>query len=179
MLYPLTFQPVLKERVWGGHALQRLYGKPVPPGKTIGESWELCDRPEAAGVIDQGALAGKDLRWAMQYHAAELLGSAPAIHGRFPWLVKLLDADQTLSVQVHPPEAIAARLGGEAKTELWYVAEARDGAAVFAGVKPGVTRETFAEALDRGQIASTNCRRIRAMSFSCPADGCTLWEQAS
>src|ERR1043166_7266999 len=119
MLYPLTFDPIFKERVWGGRNLERLYQKPLPPSVPIGESWEITDRPEGVSVITNGRLAGKDLRWLMDHHATELLGSASAPGGRFPLLIKLLDAREKLSLQVHPPANVAARLGGEPKTEMW------------------------------------------------------------
>ena len=84
MLYPLTFQPIFKERVWGGRELERLYHKPLPPGVPIGESWEISDRPGDVSVIANGPLAGKDLRWLMENHAAELLGAAKPHGGPFP-----------------------------------------------------------------------------------------------
>ena len=124
MLYPLAFQPIFKQRVWGGRELERLYHKPLPPGVPIGESWEICDRPGDVSVIANGPLAGKDLRWLMEKHAAEVLGGAKPRRDRFPLLIKILDAQEKLSLQVHPPLAKAAALGGEPKTELWYVAEA-------------------------------------------------------
>ena len=68
MLYPLTFHPIFKERVWGGRNLERLYGKALPPGVPIGESWEISDRPGDASVVANGPLAGKDLRWLMLNH---------------------------------------------------------------------------------------------------------------
>src|SRR5882672_7034086 len=102
MLYPLSFHPILKERVWGGRNLERLYGKSLPPGVPIGESWEMTDRPEGVSVIANGPLAGKDLRWLMEHHGAELLGSAPRPGDRFPLLIKILDAREKLSLQVHP-----------------------------------------------------------------------------
>ncbi len=154
MLYPLTFQPILKERVWGGRNLERLYGKPVPPGRLIGESWEIADRPEAVSVITNGPLAGRDLRWLMEEHQAELLGhSPPAPTGRFPLLIKILDACDKLSLQVHPPAAAAARLGGEPKTEMWYVADAAAGAELCVGLKRGVTRDEFERRLGEGAAA--------------------------
>ena len=76
MLYPLTFHPIFKERIWGGRNLERLYQKPLPPGVPIGESWEISDRPGDVSVIANGPLAGKDLRWLMENRAAELLGGA-------------------------------------------------------------------------------------------------------
>ncbi|MFP6902943.1 MAG: mannose-6-phosphate isomerase, partial [Verrucomicrobiia bacterium] len=86
MLYPLTFEPIFQERVWGGRRLESLYAKPLPPGKLIGESWEIADRPGTASVIANGPLAGHDLRWLMENHADELLGDFPH-NGRFPWQI--------------------------------------------------------------------------------------------
>src|SRR5580698_7649513 len=102
-LYPLTFKPILKERVWGGRNLERLYQKPLPPGAPIGESWEISDRPGDVSVIANGALAGKDLHWLMENYSAELLGKKKPKDGRFPLLIKILDAQDKLSLQVHPP----------------------------------------------------------------------------
>src|SRR5689334_2002401 len=103
MLYPLTFSPIFKERVWGGRKLENLYGKRLPPEKPIGESWEISDRPGDVSMIANGPLAGKDLHWLMQHHQRELLGDVPSQNGRFPLLVKILDAQEKLSLQVHPP----------------------------------------------------------------------------
>ncbi len=153
MLYPLTFQPIFQERVWGGRELERLYRKPLPPGVPIGESWEISDRPGNVSVIANGTLAGKDLRWLMEHHAADLLGEASPASGRFPLLIKILDAQDKLSLQVHPPPAKAAELGGEPKTELWYVAEAAAGAELYAGLKRGVTRTEFEQRIKAGTVA--------------------------
>ena len=82
--YPFIFQPIFKERVWGGREMERLYAKTLPPSKPIGESWEISDRPGDASVIANGPLAGKTLRWLMEHHAAEILGDAkPAAAGSF------------------------------------------------------------------------------------------------
>src|SRR6266700_1545192 len=104
-LYPFIFEPILKERVWGGGKIGELYHKPLPAGKAIGESWEISDRPGDASVIANGPLAGKDLRWLMEHHAKELLGTTRDQAQRFPLLVKILDAREKLSLQVHPPAA--------------------------------------------------------------------------
>jgi mannose-6-phosphate isomerase len=153
MLYPLTFKSIFKERVWGGRKLEERYGKPLPSGVPIGEAWELSDRPGDVSVIDNGPLAGKDLHWLMVSHATELLGSAKPHDGRFPLLVKILDAQDKLSLQVHPPANKAAELGGEPKTELWYVAEAAPGAEIYVGLKSGVTRQEFEDSLASGKVA--------------------------
>ncbi|MGO9476806.1 MAG: type I phosphomannose isomerase catalytic subunit [Limisphaerales bacterium] len=154
MLYPLTFHPVFKERVWGGRELERLYQKNLPPGVLIGESWEISDRPGDASVIANGALAGKNLRWLMENHRAEVLGDAkPAAEGRFPLLCKILDAREKLSLQVHPPPARAAAHQGEPKTEMWFIADAAPGAELFVGLKRGVTRAEFEQKVRTGEVA--------------------------
>ncbi len=153
MLYPLTFEPIFKERVWGGRRLAELYGKPLPSGKVVGESWEITDRPEGVSVVSNGPLAGKDLRWLMTNHAADLLGDLVAPGSRFPWLIKILDCEDDLSLQVHPPAALAQRLGGEPKTEMWFVAEARPGSKLYVGLRRGTTRAGFEAALANGTVA--------------------------
>ncbi|HKS37893.1 MAG TPA: type I phosphomannose isomerase catalytic subunit [Verrucomicrobiae bacterium] len=153
MLYPLTFNPIYKERVWGGRNLERLYGRKLPPDVSIGESWEIADRPEGVSGIANGPLTGKDLRWLMENHARDLLGSAGTESGRFPLLIKILDAQEKLSLQVHPPASVAARLGGEPKTEMWYIADARPGAELYVGLRRGVTRTEFERKIRDGTVA--------------------------
>lgn len=152
-LYPLTFEPLLKERVWGGRKLEQLYGKKLPAGVPVGESWELADRPGDISIINNGPFAGKDLHWLIETHAPELLGGAKLCQGRFPLLIKILDAREKLSLQVHPPAAKAAELGGEPKTELWYIAEAAPGAELYVGLQKGCTREEFTRRLQDGSVA--------------------------
>jgi len=153
MLYPLTFQPILKERVWGGRQLEKLYRKPLPPVVPIGESWEITDRPEGVSVIANGPLAGRDLRWLMENNQAELLGKSKLSDGRFPLLVKILDANDKLSLQVHPPPDVALALGGEPKTEFWFVADARPGAELYVGLKRGASRTEFQTRIREGTVA--------------------------
>ena len=153
MLYPLTFRPILKERVWGGRQLETLYQKPLPRDVLIGESWEITDRPEGTSVIANGPLAGHDLAWLMKEHQAELLGNSKALDGRFPLLIKILDAAERLSLQVHPPVALAGSLGGEPKTEMWYIAKAMPGAELFVGLKYGVAQSDFRAKILDGTVA--------------------------
>lgn len=155
MLYPFLFRPVFQERIWGGRNLETLYGKQLPPKLKIGESWEISDREEAQSVILNGPLAGKTLHWLMQHHERDLLGTARCASGRFPLLVKILDAEDKLSLQVHPPAHKAAALGGEAKTELWYITHARPGAELYVGLKPGVTRASFEQGIREGSVAES------------------------
>jgi len=162
-LYPLTFRPIFKERVWGGRNLERLYHKPLPPKAPIGESWEISDRPGDVSVIANGSLTGKDLHWLVENHQNELLGNAKSQNGRFPLLVKILDAQEKLSLQVHPPSGKAAELGGEPKNEMWYIADAAPGAELYVGLKRGVTREQFEQKIRTGEVAECFHRlKVRA-----------------
>ena len=153
MLYPLTFHPIFKERVWGGRNLARLYAKELPPGVRIGESWEISDLRGDVSVVSNGPLAGRDLRWLMEHHGQDLLAGANLSKGRFPLLVKLLDAQDRLSLQVHPPADRAAELGGEPKTELWWIADAASGAELYVGLRRGVTRSVFERKIADGTVA--------------------------
>ena len=154
VLYPFTFEPRFKERIWGGRRLAEMYGKALPSGTPIGESWEISDRPGDESVVANGPLAGHTIRWLMEHHGSEVLGSAsPAADGRFPLLCKLLDAREKLSLQVHPPVERAATLGGEPKTEMWYVADADPDAELFVGLRSGVTRDEFESKVRTGAVA--------------------------
>jgi mannose-6-phosphate isomerase len=152
-LYPLTFRPIFKERVWGARNLERLYGKKLPAAVPIGESWEISDRLGDVSVVANGPLAGKDLHWLVQQHRAELLGDVKLEAGRFPLLIKLLDAQEKLSLQVHPPAAKAAELRGDPKTEMWFIADAIPGAELYVGLKRGVTRADFERRIGDGNVA--------------------------
>ena len=152
-LYPLTFEPILKERVWGGRKLDALYQKPLPQATPIGESWEISDRPGDISWIANGSLAGKDLHWLIERHGKELFGANHAAPARFPLLIKLLDAAEKLSLQVHPPAALAATLQGEPKTEMWYIADAAPGAELYVGLRRGVTRAEFEKKIKDGTVA--------------------------
>ncbi len=152
---PIVFEPLFMERVWGGRRLEMLFGKKLPVGVRIGESWELVDREEAQSVVHTGPLRGKTLNELWNDYRTVLFGSRHAALGsRFPLLVKLLDAEERLSVQVHPPAAVAPALKGEPKTEMWYVAWAESEADIFAGLRPGTTRLEFAHALAEGNVAN-------------------------
>ena len=146
---PLVFQPIFQERIWGGRKLAELFGKNLPPGKRIGESWEIVDRAEAQSVIANGPLQGKTLHEIWAQHRNEIFGDIPDTP-RFPLLIKLLDAEEKLSLQVHPPKSIAAKLGGEPKTECWYVAAADPGAELFVGFRKSITRNEFEKSLRDG-----------------------------
>jgi mannose-6-phosphate isomerase len=155
MIHPYKFEPIFVERVWGGRELAR-FGKTLPPDRRIGESWEIVDRPEAQSRIANGPHRGQTLHDLIVAEGWDrIVGTAarrPAGAARFPLLVKLLDARERLSLQVHPPAALAPQLGGEPKTEMWHVLDAAPGARILAGLKRGVTRAQFESALTTGQV---------------------------
>ena len=140
------------ERIWGGRKLAKLFDKNLPPNESIGESWEIVDRPEAQSVVTAGPLKGKTLHELWSQHRKEIFGDLPD-SPRFSLLIKLLDAREKLSLQVHPPEKIAAKLGGEPKTECWYVAHAEFGAELFVGFRKQITRAEFEKSLRAGSAA--------------------------
>jgi mannose-6-phosphate isomerase len=149
---PLTFEPIFVERIWGGRRLEYEFGKKLPLQKSIGESWEIVDRPEAQSIVRNGPLRGKTLHELWIQDRDEIFGDVPDAP-RFPLLVKLLDAHQKLSLQVHPPDGIASRLGGEPKTEFWYVAAADPDAELYLGFREPITRDQFEKALRDGTAA--------------------------
>ena len=147
MLYPYRFTPILVERVWGGHRLTH-YGKPVPSDKRIGETWEIADRDGARTLVANGPHKNKTIRQLIEIVGPQLIGTNSPDPRYFPLLIKLLDCRERLSLQVHPPAAIAASFGGEPKTEMWYTLEADPDAHLIAGLRRGVTREDFTRALE-------------------------------
>ena len=150
MITYFRFKPIYQERVWGGRMLEAFLCRKLPGTAPIGESWEVVDRPEAQSVVADGPAAGKTLRALMETQSSEIMGPAWPKGRSFPILVKWLDCRDRLSVQVHPPASIANSLGGEPKTENWYFAHTDAGASVYAGLRAGVTRDTFEHAIAAG-----------------------------
>ncbi|MEP6685846.1 MAG: type I phosphomannose isomerase catalytic subunit [Verrucomicrobiota bacterium] len=151
LIEPLQFAPIFMERVWGGRRLESRYGKLLPPAAKIGESWEITDRPEAQSVVVHGSWAGQTLHELWATHRREIFGNLPESE-RFPLLIKLLDAHEKLSLQVHPPAHLAAELGGETKTEFWYIADATEDAELFVGFRNISSRDRFVQDLQSGDI---------------------------
>ncbi len=151
----LRFHPIYQTRVWGGRRLETLLGRTLPDAQPYGESWELCDRPEAQSMVAEGPHQGLTLHQLWTEHREEIFGRRHRDHPsqRFPILLKILDCCEVLSLQVHPPTTVATKLGGEPKTEMWFVAHADKGAQIYAGLKRGVKRAAFEEALRSGGVA--------------------------
>lgn len=146
---PILFKPIYQERVWGGTDIETKLGREdLPKGKVIGESWEMVDRPEAQSTTSSGS----SIRELIEAEPEAIMGAGWQSEWPFPILVKWLDCQEKLSLQVHPPAAVAPELNGEPKTENWYVADATPEASLMAGLKAGVTREQFEQGLKDGSI---------------------------
>ena len=153
-MQPITFKPLYMERVWGGRELERVYGRTLPdPQRPYGESWEIVDRAPEQSIVDHGPYEGRRLHELWTSRSEEIFGSGYESHPRFPILIKVLDARDDLSLQVHPPVSLAAQLGGEPKTEMWFIADADPGAKLYVGLKHGVTKESFEHAIENGTVA--------------------------
>ena len=155
-LPPLRFTPLLKPRAWGGHRLQA-FGKDVrpAPAPAIGESWEIADLgppvPDGVSRVATGPFRGATLSDLMMTHRTALLGRARDCGGRFPLLVKYLDAAENLSLQVHPTAAYAAgHPGSHLKTESWFVVRAEPGARIYRGIRRDVTADAFRRSIAEG-----------------------------
>ena len=150
----MSFTPIYMERVWGGRGLELKLGRKLPEGKVIGESWELVDREGEQSIVAEGTHKGKTIRELLEGGAADILGPGREGSRPFPILIKWLDCQDRLSLQVHPPAAIAPILGGEPKTENWYIAECDEDASLIVGLKQGVTREQFTQALKDNEVTT-------------------------
>lgn len=173
VVHPLIFNPIFKPKIWGGRRLATILGKPLPPDALIGESWEIADleedqttvRGDLAGL---GPAAGKTLHQLVAKWGPALTGRAPLVDGRFPLLIKLLDAQQTLSVQVHPTAEVAARLGGRVrvKHEAWYVLDAGPDGFIYRGLAPGVDAAALRAAIERREVEPC-LRRVPVKAGEC------------
>jgi mannose-6-phosphate isomerase len=154
MLYPLKFNPVYKDYIWGGRNLEKI-GKQLPEGK-VAESWEISSHPDGISTVFNGEYKGMTLSSLIARHGSELTGYA--VHrdspGIFPLLVKFIDANDNLSVQVHPDDYYARihEDGIYGKNEMWYILSAEPGAKVIYDVILGTTREKFAQAVRNNKI---------------------------
>lgn len=149
----IRLQPIYQTRVWGGRALESRYGRTLPdPDSPYGESWEISARDEADCEVTGGPWDGSTLSqlWSDPESRTAIFGESAPSGDRFPLLCKILDARDKLSIQVHPPAEVASELGGEPKTEVWYIAHADDGAELYVGLKEGVTEDDFRAALENG-----------------------------
>ncbi len=152
-IYPLKFKPIFKERIWGGDKLKTFFGKAIPKDIKIGESWELADLPDDKSIVTNGPLAGETIDKIIERFGSDITGQ-DNYKPPFGLLIKILDAQDDLSLQVHPDIETCRRTGkGDPKTECWYIIEAQDDAAIYKGLKPDVTKEQFRQAIEDGTTA--------------------------
>lgn len=152
-LYPLRFQPILRELIWGGRRLGTVLRKPIGDASDYAESWEISDYRDQVSVVADGPLAGTSLRELVKSRPPELLGSAVGPRDQFPLLVKFIDAHQDLSVQVHPDDEKGRRLANDnGKTETWIVLAVEPGSVIYAGLKEGVGPSEFRHAIASGKV---------------------------
>jgi len=148
---PIAFSPIYMTRVWGGRSLETVYQRDLPDDQPYGESWEMSDRADEQSIVSSGPFAGKSLHDLWTNHREEIFGE-DLTGDRFPLLIKILDARDDLSIQVHPPAEVADELGGDPKTEMWYIADCDPGAKLYIGLKDGCTRESFERSLAEGTV---------------------------
>jgi mannose-6-phosphate isomerase len=157
LLYPMLFTPVLKDYLWGGRSLETKLGRTLPADGVVAESWEIAAHEDGASLVENGPYAGRTLTQVHAELGIDLIGHNNAWaqeRGKFPLLVKLLDAHSPLSVQVHPDDAYAlAHEGNElGKTEMWVVLHAEADAELIVGVKAGTTPVAFRQAIEQNQL---------------------------
>ena len=164
-MYPLKFEPIPHEMIWGGNSLQKYYNKPFPGGKNIGESWEISAVPGNISVVANGHLKGNNLKELIEVYMDELVGEE--VFNRFgvefPLLIKLIDARDKLSVQVHPGDELSARRhNGNGKTEMWYVLAAENEPELISGFNRKVSSGIFMEKLNSGRLLDIlNVEKVR------------------
>jgi mannose-6-phosphate isomerase len=155
-LYPLKFEPLLKEKVWGGNTLASRYNKNPAGLPNIGESWELSAVTDNLSVISNGFLAGNNIEELIEVYMGDITGDSifEKFGNEFPLLFKFIEAREDLSIQVHPGNALARqRHNGYGKTEMWYILESEIASRIYTGFREGVTKEMYEEALINGKLA--------------------------
>ena len=158
----IKFDPLYHRRPWGGTTIKDFFDRKIKfKSNNIGESWEIVDRREAQSLVVNGTYKGKTLRELISEHCQIIMGPNWPKNARFPILVKWLDCTERLSLQVHPPEQVANDLGGEPKTENWYVARATENAGLFIGLKRNSTKQKFKSAIN-SEKAETLCHRVKS-----------------
>jgi mannose-6-phosphate isomerase len=154
-LYPLKFETVLKEKVWGGDTLVSKYNKTSTGSHKIGESWELSAVAENQSVISNGFLAGNNIEELIEVYMGDITGDSiyEKFGNEFPLLIKFIEAQEDLSIQVHPGNDLARkRHQAYGKTEMWYILESKKGSKLYTGFREGVTKELYEEAIKNGGI---------------------------
>ncbi len=154
-LYPLKFNPIFKEKIWGGQKIKTILGKDFSPLKNCGETWELSGVKGNVSEVSNGALKGKSLTQLINSQGEALLGKKiiQKYGSEFPLLVKFIDANDDLSVQVHPDDILAKkRHDSFGKTEMWYIMQADGGSSLVTGFNREMDKETYLDYFNKGQL---------------------------
>jgi len=155
-LYPLKFEPLLKDKVWGGSTLESHFSKNPAGLPNIGESWELSSLKDNLSVVSNGFLAGNNIEELIEVYMGDITGDSvfEKFGNEFPLLFKFIEAREDLSIQVHPSNKLAKeRHKGFGKTEMWYILESEKDSKIYTGFRDGVTREMYEESLHNGKVA--------------------------
>ena len=155
MLYPLTFETIFKDKIWGGQKIKTILEKDFSPLPNCGETWEVSDVEGNVSVVKEGSLQGKSLHELVEQYKGKLVGQHvyEKYGNRFPLLVKFIDANDDLSIQVHPDDELAKkRKSGFGKTEMWYIMQADEGAKLNSGFNREVTKEEYVKAVTDNTI---------------------------
>ncbi|HKL07970.1 MAG TPA: type I phosphomannose isomerase catalytic subunit [Bacteroidales bacterium] len=154
-LYPFKFKPQFKEKIWGGRHLKEFLNKPLPKNKKIGESWEISGVEENVSTVDNGFLQGNKLQELIEIYMGDLVGDRvyDQFGIEFPLLIKFIDANDVLSIQVHPDDELAKkRHNSFGKTEMWYIVEAEKDAELISGFKKKTDKNTYLKHLKSGKL---------------------------
>ncbi|GAB4038092.1 type I phosphomannose isomerase catalytic subunit [Spirosoma jeollabukense] len=168
MLYPLTFETIFKDKIWGGQKIKTILEKDFSPLPNCGETWEVSDVEGNVSVVKEGSLQGKSLHELVEQYKGKLVGQHvyEKYGNRFPLLVKFIDANDDLSIQVHPDDELAKkRQSGFGKTEMWYIMQADEGAKLNSGFNREVTKEEYVKA-----VADNTIQDILNIESASPGD---------
>lgn len=167
-LYPLKFEPLLKEKIWGGNLLVNRYNKKADPSVKYGESWELSAVSDNLSVVSNGFLAGNNIEELIEVYMGDITGDSvfDKFGIEFPLLIKLIEAREDLSIQVHPGNELAKkRHNAYGKTEMWYILETENKAKIYTGFNEPVSKETYMRAVETGEFD-----RLLNVEYSAPGD---------
>lgn len=154
-IYPLKFEPIYQYRLWGGRRLEHLLSKPLPKDEPVGEAWLLSDRKDHASKVSEGPLEGSIITELMKKYPKQIMGKVGNGSDRFPLLLKFLDCNEVLSVQVHPSDDQKEYIpkGDTGKTEAWVVLETSDSSRIYAGLKKGTNKENLLKSISDKSVA--------------------------
>jgi mannose-6-phosphate isomerase len=152
MFYPILFEPIYKNAIWGGRSFETLFKRRLPSG-IFSESWEVSSHKNGNSIIKNGKFKGQALGDIINLHGINFLGTRSANLDRFPLLIKFIDANDKLSVQVHPDNKYALEVEGDlGKTEMWYIVDAKENAQIIYGIREQISKDDLLSAAKNGDL---------------------------